>query len=371
MCKDKFRFDSYKCIENETIYSADSNRNNELRAVGIGSIHIETKVNGDIFLIELRNVYHVPKIRRNLLSISQIEKQNKRLIFDNNTVKIIDKAINTIVRVAHERDGLYIVKLNDGCVETNIASRCTNEESYIWHQRFGHVKVSSIRELVRQNLIRGLDDVNISDIQCRGCNIGKSTKAPCKRIVGRQTKDVLELIHADLCGPVPVESNGGSKYFLTCTDDFSRKCTIYYLKSKSEIKSYIEKFIIRVERETDRKVKRFRTDNGLEFCNNDLKRLYNSLGIRHEKTNVYTPQMNGVAERVNRTMLDMVRAMLETAKLPDRFWAEALATACYIKNRIMHSAINDNTPGGIWTGNKPKTFKGVWMSRVRTCTEAA
>lgn len=63
--------------------------------------------------------------------------------------------------------------------------------------------------------------------------------------------------------------------------------------------------------------------------------------------------MNGVAERVNRTLLDMVRTMSETAKLPNKFWAEALATACYLKNRVMHSAIDNNTPEGIWTGSIP------------------
>lgn len=63
--------------------------------------------------------------------------------------------------------------------------------------------------------------------------------------------------------------------------------------------------------------------------------------------------MNGIAERVNRTLLDMVRAMLKTAQLPDKFWAEALSAACHVKNRILHSAVNDGVPEGVWTRNTP------------------
>lgn len=83
------------------------------------------------------------------------------------------------------------------------------------------------------------------------------------------------------------------------------------MANKSEVKEYINKYIVRVERELERKVKRIRTDNGLELCNNDLRTLFNNLGIKHERTNPYSPQMNGVAERINRTLLDMVRAMLQ------------------------------------------------------------
>lgn len=264
-----------------------------------------------------------------------------------------------IVGEALCKNGLYIVKAK---VVKNINS-IDQSETYItytnkltdcekWHQRFCHVNMKTIQELSKGNLVRGLDNININDMHCNSCSVSKSTKAPCKELGSRQTKNVLELIHSDLCGPMPIKSIGGAKYFLTFTDDYSKKVTVYCLHSKDEVTKYVQKYIAMVERETDRKVKRFRSDNGLEYCNKVLKQMFDEMGIKHERTNVDTPQMNGIAERINRTLLDLVRAMLKNAELPERFWAEAIVTACYIKNRVIHSFVND-IPESIWTGNKP------------------
>lgn len=357
ICKHKNLFKNYRQITNEIIYSADSNTN-DLKAIGIGNIEIETRVNNNVFNLTLQNVYHVPNIRRNLLSVSQIEKKDKRLIFENGKVKIYSKKNRMIVGEAFSKNGLYIVNAKNIIGETSqaeihIMDNTKINKMHLWHKRFCHINVKNIKELSTKNLVRGLENVKIDDIYCQGCSTGKSTKAPCKQIKNRQTKDILELVHSDLCGPMPLKSIGGSKYFLTFTDDYSRKTVVFCLKSKDEVADYMRRYIARVERESDRKLKRIRTDNGLEFCNKQLTDLFNDLGIKHERTNTYTPQMNGVAERINRTLLDLVRAMLKTAQLPERFWAEAILAACYVKNRAMHSAINDNVPEGMWTGNIP------------------
>lgn len=179
---------------------------------------------------------------------------------------------------------------------------------------------------------------------------GKATKTACKKLKSRQSKDICELIHSDLCSPMPVKSIGGSRYFLTLTDDFSRNVTVKYIKSKEEVKDCVRDYIARAERESDRKVKRFRTDNGLEFCNRELSIFFKFVGIKYEKSNV-TPQMNGVAERINRTLLDLTRSMPKSARLPQKFWAEV--TAAYIKNKVCHSTINDQVPFTIWTERIP------------------
>jgi len=161
---------------------------------------------------------------------------------------------------------------------------------------------------------------------------------------------------------MPVKSIGGSRYFITFTDDFSRNVTVLCISSKEEVKSCVKSYIARIEREKDRKVKRFRTDNGLEFCNKELSEYFRSAGIKHEKSNVETPQMNGVAERINRTLLDLTRSMLKSAHLLPKFWAEAVTTAAYIKNRVCHSTIRDQIPFTVWTEKIPsvrhlKAFK--------------
>ncbi|UYV81706.1 hypothetical protein LAZ67_20002059 [Cordylochernes scorpioides] len=165
--------------------------------------------------------------------------------------------------------------------------------------------------------------------------------------------DPLELIHTDICGPMPVKSTGSNRYFLSFVDDFSRRITVYFLKNKDEVLKHFDIYRGTVERETGNKIKVLRSDNGLEFCNRDFQDKLQKLGIKHERTNVYFPQMNGVAERVNRTLLDMARAGLHSANLPQRFWAEAVNTAAYIKNKCYNTALKDKVPDGIWLEKNP------------------
>lgn len=164
---------------------------------------------------------------------------------------------------------------------------------------------------------------------------------------------VIDLIHSDICSPMPIKSISGKRYFITFTNDFSRKTTIMCIQSKSEAVNCVKKYTTRVEREMNKKVKRFRTDNGLEYCNSALTSYFKSTGIKHEKSNVESPQMNGASERINRTLLDLVSSMLKSAQLPQKFWAEAVITAGYIRNRVCHSTLRDQVPLKIWTNKTP------------------
>lgn len=139
---------------------------------------------------------------------------------------------------------------------------------------------------------------------------------------------------------------------MTLTDDYSRKIAVYFLKNKDEVVQSIKNFVNKVERDKDLKIKRFRTDDGLEYCNKELQEFFNKLGIRHERSCVETPQMNGVAECVNRTLMDLVRSMLTSAKLPS-FWAEATSAVTYVRNRMIHANLEDGVPEGIWNGRIP------------------
>lgn len=226
-------------------------------------------------------------------------------------------------------------------------------EPGMWHHRFCHINNRSISELAKKGYVRGLtDSIAVSD-QCYGCCLGKSTKAPCKGLSGKSSSATLDLLHSDVCGPMPIASDGGSRYFMTILDDYSRKIDVFCLKSKDEVVKNIKEYLDRIENQKGQKVKRFRSDNGLEYCNKALRELFANRGIKHERTCVETPQMNGVAERANRTLLDMTRSMLLSAKLPQTFWAEAVATAAYVRNRMVHRNLENGVPEGIWTERQP------------------
>ncbi|GFV76766.1 retrovirus-related Pol polyprotein from transposon TNT 1-94 [Trichonephila clavipes] len=124
----------------------------------------------------------------------------------------------------------------------------------------------------------------------------------------------------DLCGPMPTESQGGNKYFLSIIDDYSRKVTVFPIRNKSDVFHTFIRFQKRAERFLSKKVIAVRTDGGLEFCNKDMDNFLTELGIKHEVTNSYTPEMNGVAERFNLTALDGIKTLLKSSEVPHKFW---------------------------------------------------
>ena len=108
-----------------------------------------------------------------------------------------------------------------------------------------------------------------------------------------------------------------------------------------------------MENQTEKKIKVLRTDNGGEFCSKEFEELCKKCGIAWQKTTPYTPQQNGVAEKMNKTLMERARSMLHGAGLGQEFWVEAVNTACYLVNRSPSSALEDKTPQEVWTGKKP------------------
>ena len=128
-------------------------------------------------------------------------------------------------------------------------------------------------------------------------------------------------------------SIGGSRYFMTFIDDATRKVVIYTLETKDQALEAYDAFKAMAERQTGRKLQILRSDNGREYVNSNFKASMERDGVRHQKTYPYTPEQNGIAERMNRTILDKVQSLLNDAKLSKKFWAEAVNKAVYLINR--------------------------------------
>lgn len=147
-------------------------------------------------------------------------------------------------------------------------------------------------------------------------------------------------------------SIGKARYFLTFIDDYSRKIFVYFLESKSQVLAKFIDFKAWVETQTERKIKVFRTDNGAEYCSKEFDNFFRVNGITHQLSNVYTPQQNGVAERINRTLVERAKCMIFDADLDKSYWAEAVNMAAYIINRSVSSVLIDKTPEEVWCGGK-------------------
>ncbi|KAJ9557532.1 hypothetical protein OSB04_012146 [Centaurea solstitialis] len=168
------------------------------------------------------------------------------------------------------------------------------------------------------------------------------------------------------------EARGGYRYFITFTDDFSRYGYVYLIRHKSETFEKFKEFQNEVQNQLERKIKFFRSDRGEEYLTQEFDNHLRECGIVSQLTPPYTPQMNGVSEKRNRTLLDMVRSMMCRSTLPVSFWGYALETATNILNKVPTKSV-EKTPYEIWTGKKPKlSFLKIWGCQVyvkRTTSE--
>jgi len=198
---------------------------------------------------------------------------------------------------------------------------------------------------------------------CEACLLGKMTKAPFKGFPERAA-DLLELIHTDVCGPMSTTARGGFQYFITFTDDFSRYGYVYLMRHKSETFEKFKEFQNEVENQRGKKIKALRSDRGGEYLSHEFSNHLKSCGIVPQLTPPGTPQRNGVSERRNRTLLDMVRSMMSQCDLPLSFWGYALETAAFTLNRVPSKSVV-KTPHEMWTGKSPSlSFLKIWGCEV-------
>jgi transposase InsO family protein len=163
----------------------------------------------------------------------------------------------------------------------------------------------------------------------------------------------LELLHMDLFGSIAYIRIGESKYCLVIVDDYSRFTWVFFLQEKSQTQDTLKIFLRQAQNGFGLRIKKIRSDNGTEFKNSQIEGFLEEEGIKHEFSSPYTPRQNGVVERKNRTILDMARTMLDEYKTLDRFWAEAINTACYSINRLYLHRILKKTSYELLTDKKP------------------
>ena len=162
---------------------------------------------------------------------------------------------------------------------------------------------------------------------------------------------MLELVHTDVCGPMSTQEKGGYEYFITFTDDYSRYGYVYLMRRKSKAFEKFKEFRAEVENQLGKRIKAIRSDRGGEYLLRDFKDYLTQNGIVSQLTAPGTPQQNGVAERRNRTLLEMVRSMMSYSTLPVSFWGYALKIAMHILNLVPSKSV-PNTPKELWSGRK-------------------
>lgn len=209
--------------------------------------------------------------------------------------------------------------------------------------------------MAKPGLVHGIELKSTSNqAKCEGCILVKVHRATIPKHSKSSTSRLLQLVHSDVSGPLEVPSFAGSRYFVTFIGDHYKWCMVYTIKQKSDTFACFQKFHAFVEKHIGASLEAILTDNGGEYLSNVFKCYLQQHGIAHQLTVAYTPQQNGVPERMNRTLMDIVRSMLLVSKLGKVFWAEALGTTVYVRNRLLSSSLPDNTtPFHRWTSRTP------------------
>lgn len=334
-------FDTYELFDNPIPLNLGDGR--KMFAIGSGDIKVQMLVNGQWKKGHLSNTWHVPVCKQNLFSsgsalqsgLTEIANANKR-IFRNQEgeVRAVGVRKGTLYRLQ-----MKVVLPDNYCMFIN-----TNTDLQTWHERLCHQNLRHVEKFLKNRQIP-VDTTNKS--VCDGCMYGKMARLPFhSREIRAESPG--QIVHADVCGPIPEASIGGSRYFVTFKDDFTKYRQVYFLKEKSDVKEVTKKYL-QEAKTTGHTIKQLMTDGGTEFVNNEMKAVLSTHGVQHRVTMPYSPQQNGAAERENRILIEAARSMLHAKNIDKRLWAEAVHTAAYVLNRTAPTGVDDkSTPYGLW-----------------------
>ena len=320
-------------------------------ATAVGDFHLVLP-NG--FVLILNNCYYAKDFICGIISVSRLSETGYVFHCSNNVMNVMldgNKVFDGFLN-----NGIYMINTNYICAVNNSSNNNINQ-NYLWHCRLGHISEKRLHKLKTEGFLPSLDSESFDT--CESCLKGKMTKHPFSGSSER-VNELLGLVHTDVCGPMPIVTKNNSSYFVTFTDDFSRLGYIYLMKNKSDVCEKFKEYKNEVENQTNNKIKILRSDRGGEYVGQELQQYLKDNGIISQVTPPYTPQHNGVSERRNRTLLDMVRSMMSKAELPLSYWGYALETAAHMLN-LMPTKSVPKTPYEMWHGKKPHfNYLKVW-----------
>ena len=325
---------------------------NSIKIAGIGTVKLETDVYGKEMDVSLDDTLHVPGLRSNLMSVAKITDRGYDVLFRKNEALVLNN--DGDVKLRAERIGaLYFTHGKVRDVSNEVLIPEANLSFELWHSRMGHVNTKDLLTAKRKNTIRGMSyDEPAGELNCEICLRGKMVRKSFPKISDKQTA-LLDIIHTDVCGPMRVESLGRAKYFVLFIDDKSRWCEVRFVHSKADVFRKTVEFVDLVKNQKGMTVKCIQSDNGTEYTSDEFSSFLKERGIRRRLTIPYNPEQNGVSERKNRSLLETARCLMIESGLPPRFWAEAINTANYVRNRSSSKSLNGLTPYEIWTGSPP------------------
>nr|DAD41107.1 TPA_asm: hypothetical protein HUJ06_015430 [Nelumbo nucifera] len=334
MCGDKALF----CDFTESFRQMVKLGNNSKMTV-MGKGNIKLKMNGLNHIVT--KVFYVPELKNNLLSIGQLQGKGLAILIQHGKCKAYHPKKGLIIQAEMSANRMFTLLAASRPKKPACFHTAIQDLSHLWHYRYGHLSHKGLRTLQNKKMVNGLPQFEASKTMCIDCMVGKQHRDPIPKKSTWRASSKLQLIHADICGLITLISNSKKRYLISFIDDFSRKVWIYFLVKKSEALVIFKQYKSCVEKETGSYIMCLHTDRGGEFTSQEFDEFCKENGIKRQLTTAYTLQQNGVAERKNRTIMNMT------------FWPEAVNWTVHILNRSPTLAAKNITPEEARSGVKP------------------
>ncbi|KAJ1591513.1 hypothetical protein NDA12_000437 [Ustilago hordei] len=316
----------------------------QVKAIGDASLRVGEAT------IQLLDVLYVPKLNANLLSVQGLIENGARVIFDEfgTTIKQNDgtqvqfkrdrrqghfkvRGQARVLELEETRDGVPEDNQNTGKLDNAPEGNkdMKHRDSYLWHERFGHPGRDKTRQ-IRAHYLGTDEEMEHESKHCNACSQGKQTRARMSQSESERMEAPLELVHVDLM--TDFKGHANYHYALVAVDDFSSLIYVEPLCTKSAALTVLRRWIARMERATDRKLKTLRSDNGGEWCSIAAEDWQTQEGFKWQKSVPGISVQNGRAERAIRSVQEKMRSMLIGRACPRELWPYAITAAAHVMN---------------------------------------
>ncbi|PLW39848.1 hypothetical protein PCANC_20653 [Puccinia coronata f. sp. avenae] len=306
----------------------------------------------------------VPSLHEPLLSVAALCDEGFTVVFTKSSCDFLTtkstQVQGDLAGRGYRRGNLYYLPSEPVSSNSSLSlyPRPSDHSLMAYHLRFSHIGVKPLKAFLK---IHDITPTVMNKIEVQRCPVCVQTKMPCKAFKSRASHRSSipgEIIHSDV-GSYETVSREGYRYFITFVDDCSKSLSIYPMKYKSDSFACFKIFCAFFERDGRHKILSLRTDNGGEYISNEFSSYLSQAGIKHEPGPPHSPELNGVAERTNRTISNLVRSSLLTANLPKSFWVDAIQHFMFSYNSFpCHTPVGFKPPVSILK-EKPVDVKSV------------
>jgi hypothetical protein len=239
---------------------------------------------------------------------------------------------------ANKPGSLYCMNIRSLPANVLVHTAKTNARSWEeWHQVLGHISIGSLKFLHRNQMVEGMivDKDSPTDFQCEPCIQAQLKVLPFPKESKTCCQNVGDLTLTDVWGPSRTQGIGGRfRYYISFTDAKTRWTHLGFMRDKTEVLTKYKEYEAWIQTQFGKRLKIVRSDGGSEYVNAQFDAHLSSRGTKHEKTAPYSPQQNGIAERLNQTLVSHARAMLLASNLPKKLWPEALAYEKFLADPV-------------------------------------